>query len=80
MTIKEFREKSVSDLEKLIADSRVELREARFAVKEGKEKNVRKLRVLTKTIAKAISILAEKKRQTAAAAKPASVSNNPTDS
>lgn len=62
MTIKELREKSVVDVQKLVTDSREELRELRFAIKEGKEKNVRKLRVLTKTIAKAMTVLSEKKQ------------------
>lgn len=63
MTIKELREKSVADVQKLVTDSREDLRKLRFAVKEGKEKNIRKLRDLTKTIARASTVLAEKERR-----------------
>lgn len=62
MTIKEFREKSAADVEKLIMDFREQCRELRFAIKEGKEKNVRNLRAVKKTIAKAMTVLHEKKR------------------
>lgn len=57
MKITELRQKSKSELQKLLQDSRERLRQLRFDLASGKVKNVREIRELKKDIARILTIL-----------------------
>jgi ribosomal protein L29 len=59
MTIKELREKSITELQKLLAEQRIELASMRAKVATNQEHKVRKLRQLKHTIAKILTVLNE---------------------
>lgn len=60
MTTKEIRSKSDSDLQKLLAEKRNELREARFNHAARQLKNVKLLRVVKSDIARIHTVLRER--------------------
>ncbi|PIY96352.1 MAG: 50S ribosomal protein L29 [Candidatus Kerfeldbacteria bacterium CG_4_10_14_0_8_um_filter_42_10] len=60
MKIKELREKSDAELQKLLKSTREHLREVRFKVASEQLKNVREIRVDRKTVAKILTV--EKER------------------
>ncbi len=57
MKITELRQKSKSELQKLLQDSREKLRQLRFDLASGKVKNVREIRELKKDIARILTLL-----------------------
>jgi len=60
MRIKEIRQKSEKELQKLLQDSREKLRQLRFDLASGKVKNVREIRQIRKDIARILTILKTK--------------------
>jgi large subunit ribosomal protein L29 len=60
MKIKELQQKSKSELQKFLADSREKLRQLRFDLSAGKVKNVREVRKIKKDIAKVLTLLKQK--------------------
>ena len=57
MKIGELRQKSKSELQKLLQDNREKLRQLRFDLSSGKVKNVREIRMIKKDIARILTIL-----------------------
>ena len=57
MTIKELRQMSETELEKLLSQSREKLREMRFKAARRELKNVREVRVAKATIARILTLL-----------------------
>jgi len=56
MEISELRQKSKSELKKILQDLRERLRQLRFDLSSGKVKNVRELRKIKKDIARILTI------------------------
>mgnify|MGYP001106954231 CR=1 FL=1 len=63
MKIRELRQKSFADLQKILTNSREKLRQFRFDLASGKLKNVREIRELKKDIAQILTIIKEKSWQ-----------------
>jgi len=59
MKTTELRQKSKSELEKLLQENREKLRQLRFDLAAGKVKNVREIREIKKDIARILTIEAE---------------------
>ncbi|EKD76581.1 MAG: hypothetical protein ACD_43C00053G0006 [uncultured bacterium] len=59
MKIKELRDKSLTELQKLLVEQRVELTTTRFQVASNQESKVRKLRQLKRDIAKILTVINE---------------------
>lgn len=57
MQIKELRDKSKPELQKLLAERRAELQSLRFAVAGRKDTHIRKIRELRKDIARVLTLL-----------------------
>lgn len=57
MKASELRQKSQSELQKLLADNRERLRQLRFDLAAGKVKNVREIRMIKKDIARILTLL-----------------------
>ncbi|MCK4474118.1 50S ribosomal protein L29 [Candidatus Parcubacteria bacterium] len=57
MKIQELRQKTKSELQKLLIDDREKLRQLRFNLASGKVKNVRGVRKIKKEIAQILTIL-----------------------
>lgn len=57
MPIQELRQKSKTELQKMLQDSRERLRQLRFDLAAGKVKNVREIRKIKKEIAKILTLL-----------------------
>ncbi len=57
MKIKELRQKSKEELQKILQDNREKLRQLRFDLDAGKVKNVREIRKIKKEIAQILTIL-----------------------
>ena len=57
MELKELKTKSISDLHRLLAESRDKLRELRFKDAGKQLKNVREIRVIKKEIAKILTLI-----------------------
>jgi large subunit ribosomal protein L29 len=57
MKITELRQKSKTELEKILAESREKLRQLRFDLASGKVKNVREIRKIKKDIARILTII-----------------------
>lgn len=57
MKTQELRQKSKSELEKLLAENRERLRQLRFDLVSGKVKNVREIRKIKKDIARILTLL-----------------------
>lgn len=60
ITLKELREKSVHELQKLLQEQQDALRTLRFKVSAEEVKNVREIRVVRTTIARIHTIMQEK--------------------
>jgi large subunit ribosomal protein L29 len=60
MKIKELRQKSKDDLNKILQDDREKVRQIRFDMSSGKVKNVREINKIKKDIARILTILNEK--------------------
>jgi large subunit ribosomal protein L29 len=60
MKTTELRQKSKSELQKLLQDSREKLRDLRFGLVSGKVKNVREIRETKKDIARILTLLKQK--------------------
>ncbi len=60
MKIKELRQKSKDDLNKILQDNREKVRQIRFDMSSGKVKNVREINKIKKDIARILTILNEK--------------------
>jgi len=60
MKVTELRQKSKSELEKILADNRERLRQLRFDLAAGKVKNVREIRLFKKDIARLLTLLRQK--------------------
>jgi large subunit ribosomal protein L29 len=67
MDIKELREKSDTELDRLLRDSRNKIREFRFKVAAKKMADVREIREIKKTVARILTI----RKAQAAGTKPA---------
>lgn len=59
--IKELKQKSEAELNTLVSDSRAKLQQLTFDLAQGKVKNVGEVRVVRKTIARALTFLQMKK-------------------
>lgn len=59
--LKQLRNKSKEELEKLLLDSSKKLQDLKFNLAVGKVKNVRSIKVLKKDIARILTILNEMK-------------------
>ena len=59
MKTTELRQKSKSELQKLLQDNREKLRQLRFDLAAGKVKNVREIRKTKKDIARILTIIIE---------------------
>lgn len=59
MKVKELRQKSKDDLEKILKEDREKLRQLRFDLASGKVKNVKEILNLKKKIARILTILKE---------------------
>jgi len=57
MKLSELRQKSKSELQKLLLDNRERLRQLRFDLAAGKVKNVREIRQIKKDIARILTLL-----------------------
>jgi large subunit ribosomal protein L29 len=57
MKITELRQKSKTELEKILTESREKLRQLRFDLASGKVKNVREIRKIKKDIARILTII-----------------------
>lgn len=57
MKIIELKQKSKTELQKNLTDSREKLRQLRFDLSAGKVKNVREIREIKKDIAKILTII-----------------------
>jgi len=57
MKISELRQKTESELKKLLQDNRERLRSLRFDLASGKIKNVREIRKIKKDIARILTLL-----------------------
>jgi len=57
MELNELRQKSKTELQKMLQDSRERLRQLRFDLAAGKVKNVREVRKIKKEIAKILTLL-----------------------
>jgi len=60
MKIKELRQKSKDDLNKILQDNKEKMRQIRFDLSSGKVKNVREINKIKKDIARILTILNEK--------------------
>ena len=67
MDIKELREKSDTELDRLLRDSRNKIREFRFKVAAKKMADVREIREIKKTVARILTL----RKAKAAGTKPA---------
>ena len=56
----EIKQKSQSELQKILAEKREKLRQLRFGLASGKVKNVREIRQIKKDIARILTQLKEK--------------------
>lgn len=63
MKIKEIREKTEAELQKLLQEKREKLRELRFTLATGKIKSPAEIKKTKKDIARILTILNEKRRQ-----------------
>ena len=61
MKIKELREKSIAEMEKLLAEKREAVRKLRFDIATKQVKNNKQLRNDRKDIAKILTLISEKK-------------------
>ena len=57
MKARELRQKSKSELQKLLQEDREKLRQLRFDLTSGKVKNVREIRKIKKEIARILTLL-----------------------
>ena len=57
MKIKDIKQKSNNDLQKLLSESRERLRQLRFDLAAGKVKNIREIRMIKKDIARILTVL-----------------------
>lgn len=62
MKTKEFHQKSKSELQRLLQDSREKLRQLKFDLSAGKVKNVREIRRIKKDIARILTLLQNKEQ------------------
>ncbi|MDP2656484.1 MAG: 50S ribosomal protein L29 [bacterium] len=63
MKFNELKEQSVHDIERVLATSRDEVRELRFAVVIRQEKKVRDIRKKRKLIAQSLTLLTQKSKE-----------------
>lgn len=63
MKFTELKEQSIPDIERVLATSRDEVREIRFAFVTRQAKNVRDIRKKRKTIAQALTLLTQKRKE-----------------
>lgn len=61
MKIHELREKSIAELQKLLAENREKLRQLRFDLAAGKVKNIRLLKSTKRDIARILTLLNERR-------------------
>jgi len=61
MDIKELRQKTEAELEKMLVELKNKLRDLGFRVARRELKNVREIRVVKQTIARILTILSKKK-------------------
>jgi len=59
MKISELRQRSKSELQKILVDNREKLRQLRFDLSAGKVKNVREVRRIKKEIARLLTLFTE---------------------
>ncbi|MEK7103499.1 MAG: 50S ribosomal protein L29 [Patescibacteria group bacterium] len=62
MKFTELKEQSTQDIERVLATSRDEVRQTRFALVTGQAKNVRDIRKKRKIIAQALTLLTQKRK------------------
>ncbi len=62
MKAKELREKDIEELKNLLGKQREKLLKVRFHLAMGRLKNVREIRKIKKDIARILTILSEKRR------------------
>ncbi len=63
MKFKEIKNRSITELQKLLADSRQKLMELRFKSASGQLKNVREIREIKKTISKVLFLIKQKSKE-----------------
>ena len=63
MKLKELKEKTESELKKILQDWREKLRQLRFDLSAGKVKNVREIRIIKKNIARILTISKERSKK-----------------
>lgn len=61
MTIKELRDKSITELQNVLAETRTQLHTARFKVAGRQETKVRRLRAFRREIAQILTVLNEQR-------------------
>jgi len=57
MDVSELTKKSIDELQETLVEKRTDLAKLRFRVREGQEKNVRKIRVVRKEIAQLLTAM-----------------------
>lgn len=57
MKFQELKSKPVAELQKMLAESRQQLRELKFKTASGQLKNVREIRIVRQTIARVLMLL-----------------------
>jgi ribosomal protein L29 len=73
MKIKEFKEKNIAELEKLLGEKREHARKLRFDIASKQVKNNKELKNTKKDIARILTLIAYEKRATNA---PIRITNN----
>jgi len=63
MKVKELRQKSKDDLNKILQQEREKMRQIRFDMSSGKVKNVREINKIKKDIARILTILNEQRTE-----------------
>jgi len=63
MELKELRKKSISELNKIIAQQREKLRASRFSVSAKQLKNIRTVREIKKSIAQILTVMNKKRKE-----------------
>ncbi len=63
MKFKEIKNRSITELQKLLADSRQKSMELRFKSAFGQLKNVREIREIKKTISKVLFLIKQKSKE-----------------
>lgn len=77
MKLKELREKTAVELQRLLVESRNRLRELRFKLAAKQLADVREIRETRQTVARVLTLLGRKPKAAPAAAAPAAAKKEP---